>query len=401
MTMILLIDLDDTLLINDMDVFIPSYLQKLGAHMAEVHDPKVLIQQLLTATQSMLTNTDPSTTLKENFDRDFYPVLGIDYESTTAHIETFYKDRFPDLISCTQFVPSAKELVSKSLSDNLKVIVATNPLFPRTAITQRIEWAGLGDFIDDFELITSYEEYHFTKPNPAYYAEILARLGWPDEPIIMVGNDKELDIEAANKLGIATFWVNPDTNITHQNIMDGQPISAEGNLSEVFDFIKNSSKDHFKAQYKSTDSIIAILLSTPAALGSMLKDKYLNNVNENRINENWGIREILCHLRDVDLNINLPRIKMLLETENPFISSIEADAWAIDCEYHKQDPVKALDEFIEARKQILSLISEFDQETWQKSARHSIFGPTNMKELLQLSARHDRLHIQQIFPLLN
>jgi hypothetical protein len=255
----------------------------------------------------------------------------------------------------------------------------------------------LEDFIDEFEIITSYENFHFTKPNPAYYAEIIAQLGWPEEPIIMIGNDQELDIKAANKLGIATYWVNPNTNVIHPNIMDGQPASAEGDLSHVTHFLQNSPVEYFKSQFKSPDSIKAILLSTPAAIKSLLSQELGTKELEFKDIESWGFCEILCHLRDVDLEINIPRIKQILEKEDQFIAAIDADSWAIDREYSKQDSKQALTDFISARKELLSYISEFDEKSWQRTARHSIFGPTTMKELLQITARHDRLHIQQFY----
>ena len=73
-------------------------------------------------------------------------------------------------------------------------MIATNPLFPRTAIYQRLEWAGLPPDKYPFSLIPSYETFHFAKPNPTYFAEFLTISGWPDGPMIMVGNDLEHDI---------------------------------------------------------------------------------------------------------------------------------------------------------------------------------------------------------------
>jgi FMN phosphatase YigB (HAD superfamily) len=56
-------------------------------------------------------------------------------------------------------------------------------------------------------MIPSYETFHFAKPNPAYFAEFLAQLGWPKTPIVMVGNDVESDIGAARQLGLPVFWM--------------------------------------------------------------------------------------------------------------------------------------------------------------------------------------------------
>ena len=56
MSRILLVDLDDTLLNNDIDAFLPHYLKAFGAYVAEQVDPKKFTQTLLAATSMMVKN---------------------------------------------------------------------------------------------------------------------------------------------------------------------------------------------------------------------------------------------------------------------------------------------------------------------------------------------------------
>ena len=70
------------------------------------------------------------------------------------------------------------------------------------ATASRIRWAGLTP--EDFELITTYENIGCCKPNPAYYQEILRRLGAEPGDCLMVGNDTGEDM-IAETLGIKTF----------------------------------------------------------------------------------------------------------------------------------------------------------------------------------------------------
>ena len=86
------------------------------------------------------------------------------------------------------------------------MVLATNPIFPRIATENRIRWAGLGP--DDFALITTYENSTYCKPNPAYYREILEKLGRKAEECLMVGNDVVED-GAAQRLGIPVFFLTP------------------------------------------------------------------------------------------------------------------------------------------------------------------------------------------------
>ena len=51
--MILLLDLDDTLLGNPMDAFLPGYLQGLAARMAPYAEPDKLVKYLMAGTRQM------------------------------------------------------------------------------------------------------------------------------------------------------------------------------------------------------------------------------------------------------------------------------------------------------------------------------------------------------------
>jgi len=379
-----------------MDTFIPAYLHALGQHLAEFGDPNELITKLLKATQTMMENNSPGTTLKEKFDQTYYPQIGIDYNELHPVIEDFYSNCFPSLQSLTKSRKDAIELVQKAFMRGYEVAVATNPVFPRTAINQRLEWGDLSPEIYNFATITSYEDFHFAKPNPAYFAEILAQIGWPELPVIMIGNDINADINPAKELGLATFWINQN-NDSHKKLIKNEPPSGTGELVEFLDWIDEKPLDHFHPQFESQSAITAILKSTPAALGTitqgMSPKEWSLKVNPNE----WSPTEVICHLRDVDNEIYLPRIKKILSTENSFIEAIDADKWAEERKYHEQNGESALQEFIKYRIELLEILETTHNGQWKKETRHTIFGPTTLLELNRISARHDRLHIQQLF----
>ena len=52
-----------------------------------------------------------------------------------------------------------------------KVVVATNPMFPETAILQRVQWAGFPEDGAGFDLVTTIENSHATKAHSEYYSE--------------------------------------------------------------------------------------------------------------------------------------------------------------------------------------------------------------------------------------
>ena len=115
----------------------------------------------------------------------------------------------------------------------LRVALATNPIFPAVATESRIRWAGLEP--EDFELYTTYESNGYCKPNPAYYREVAAKLGVDPAQCLMVGNDVEEDMEAAEQTGMRVFLLT-DCLINREN----RDISAypHGSFSQLMVFSK-------------------------------------------------------------------------------------------------------------------------------------------------------------------
>ncbi len=107
----------------------------------------------------------------------------------------------------TEKWPAAVELVRTAFAKRLQVVIATNPMFPRTAVETRLEWAGVPASDFPYTLITTYENMHAVKPHQAYYQEILDKVGCKAENALMVGDDWQRDIEPAAALGLFTYWI--------------------------------------------------------------------------------------------------------------------------------------------------------------------------------------------------
>ena len=203
----LLLDLDGTLLQNDMEQFVPAYLEAAGRFLGNRIAPERLIRELLRATKIMAANGGDGATNEEVFAATFYPAVGVNRAELEPLFMRFYSEEFPRLRRFTQTVAEAPKLVRWAFESDLKVVVATNPLFPRTAIEQRLEWAGVGVDAHPYALVTTYENMHASKESPAYYGEILDRIGCDPRACLMVGDDWVWDIEHSTDLGLKAWWV--------------------------------------------------------------------------------------------------------------------------------------------------------------------------------------------------
>lgn len=201
----LLFDLDGTLIQNSMETFLPPYFSALTRKLAGVVPPSKFMAQLQASTRVMRANDDPTRTNAEVFAADFFPKIGLPREQLMPLLDEFYAQEFRDLRVFVKPMEEAREIVARAFELRYPVVIATAPVFPRTAIQQRLEWGNLGDF--GYALITDYETMHASKPNPQYYREIAARVECAPDECVMIGNDVAQDILPARRAGMKTFWI--------------------------------------------------------------------------------------------------------------------------------------------------------------------------------------------------
>ena len=202
MTKAILFDLDGTLLPMDQEVFVRDYLGRMAAFLApHGYDPQSLIKAVWAGTGAMVKN-DGKALNEDVFWYVFNSILGRDAKQDLALFEEFYRTEFQKAKDSCGFNPAAVEAIRQIKDMGYRLILATNPLFPAIATYSRIRWAGLNP--EDFELVTTYENSRFCKPNPDYYREILGKIALDGSQCLMVGNDVGEDM-IAGTLGMKTF----------------------------------------------------------------------------------------------------------------------------------------------------------------------------------------------------
>ena len=380
-----LIDLDDTLLDNKMEVFLPAYFHKLGEYLSDRVDPGHMLSELLAGTQQMLINQDPTRTLERAFSDHFYPAIGFEEEPMRQHIERFYREVFPTLKSLTAKRPQARPFLDQLIERGLDLVVATNPLFPRLAVDERLRWAGTPSEEVPFSIVTTYENCHFAKPHPEYYAEILGLLGLAPQDAVMIGNDPAGDLAPARLLGMPTFHLSPDPD---EDFTGGSFEQAQTWLDEAGQSQRENAK--------SPEAILARARGHLAALLSMLEgvegDLWETSLGEGE----WSIAEIMCHQRDVEREVHLDRLTLMLAEPEAHLVGEDTDVWAVERQYDCQPGAEAYSDFIENRLELIDRLSSLEPEDWERTARHTFLGPIHLNEVMAIANDHDTIHLAQI-----
>jgi len=387
MSLTLLFDLDDTLLDTNIEVFIPAYFQALSEHLAPFVSANVMLPALIAGMRLMMDSEDPSRTLQDAFEDDFYKKLGIPKNDLVKVLEDFYDNIFPKIESKTTRRADAAPLIDWAFSKGYRVAIATDPLFPCKATHHRLRWAGLDPA--QFEIISSFENFHFSKTHSAYYAEMLGQLGWHDGPVLMVGNDVERDLAPANRLGLKTYFIDGDSA--------SSPAfeAGRGKLADLRPWLESTDLSTLEPSYKSPDAVVAIMQSTPAVLRSITASIAKEKWGQEPSRDDWAMNEIVCHLRDTEREIHQVQLNLMLAREDAFIPRPDNSVWASERDYLHVDGTLAMQEFTTARMETLDLIKSVDSGVWSRKARHAIFGPTDFLEVCSFMADHDRMHVGQ------
>ncbi len=202
----ILFDMDGTLVPMDMQVFINSFMEKLLKKLEYLGVPsETAMKNTWKGIKAMVEND--GTQLNEAVFRSTY--LELYGEETTQEIMEktieFYQDEFCLVKSDVGENPLAKEAVRLAHEKADIVILATNPFFPMVAQKERLRWVDLDT--SDFDLITSYENSNFCKPNPNYFLMICEKMGLNPSECLMIGNDEREDMKTAAAAGMDGYLI--------------------------------------------------------------------------------------------------------------------------------------------------------------------------------------------------
>lgn len=225
-------DLDGTLLPCDLDIFTKAYFTELAKVLAPYgYGKEELVAAIWGGTKKMYKN-DGTKTNRDVFWESFAESAKSDVKKAEEICDAFYTREFHNARAVCGENPLAAEAVKAARDAADVVVCATNPIFPMAGQLTRLSWVGLDG--DMFDLITSYETQRFCKPNPAYYKVICENFGLDPADVLMVGNDEDEDMFAAQSLGMDTYLVT-DCLISRGN---GPYEGKCGTFAEMVDFLR-------------------------------------------------------------------------------------------------------------------------------------------------------------------
>ncbi len=133
----------------------------------------------------------------------------------------------------------------------------------------------------------------------------------------------------------------------------------------------------------------------PAVLGALLADLDPPAWRARPAPSEWAPVEIVCHLRDEEVEDFRARLRVAVEGGTSF-APIDPERWAVERRYLEDDGPRALAAFLERRATTLEALVAIGPAQLTATVAHRRTGGLSGLDILAAWVAHDRLHLTQL-----
>ena len=139
----------------------------------------------------------------------------------------------------------------------------------------------------------------------------------------------------------------------------------------------------------------AQLARLPVALNALLIDLDPADWRARPAAHQWAPIEIVCHLRDEEVEDFGARLRVVLDGGTRF-TPIDPERWVEDRRYRDTDPTDALTALRDRRTATVDFLGSVRPERLSSALDHPRLGQLSGVDLLAAWVAHDRLHLAQL-----
>jgi len=162
-----------------------------------------------------------------------------------------------------------------------------------------------------------------------------------------------------------------ESHLFHQLVTDGGILMA-------------SVEEQMARMQRTADDFAAAIKGVSDAMLSKRPDE-----------KNWSAKEALCHVRDTEESF-MVRFQSMMEMDEPKFPAADADRWATERQYQRNDASEALQAFRVRREETLRFLRGLRPEHWDRGGVHATRGRMTVKDFVGLMAGHDDNHLHHL-----
>lgn len=144
------------------------------------------------------------------------------------------------------------------------------------------------------------------------------------------------------------------------------------------------------------NELALVLAATPERIQSMLHNLSDEQLRQRTAAGEFSMVESVCHLRDIEAEGYLPRIKRILNEDGPVLPDIDGGRLALERGYNEQDVHEALRAFTRARTESTNALLNLAPDELTREGMLEGVGTVKLQELLVMMREHDSAHLLQM-----
>ncbi len=142
--------------------------------------------------------------------------------------------------------------------------------------------------------------------------------------------------------------------------------------------------------------LVAALRATPARVAELARGLDAERLRRRPTEGEWSMKEVMAHLRDLERDLFLPRLRRILEEERPRFESFDPEAWARSRDHREGSFEADLEEFTAARARTLAFLEALPDSAVARVGLSGHFGPVTLAQYATHIADHDLEHLGQL-----
>ncbi len=138
--------------------------------------------------------------------------------------------------------------------------------------------------------------------------------------------------------------------------------------------------------------LITFLEETPDVIRHLGRDLADGSLRLKPSAKEFSMLEHICHLRDIEQEGYVVRIRKLLTESRPSLPDIDGERLAAERDYNSQNFGEALQGFVDARGANIHTIKSLSPDQLTRSGAFENVGPVTLEKLLLMMREHDEDH---------
>lgn len=144
------------------------------------------------------------------------------------------------------------------------------------------------------------------------------------------------------------------------------------------------------------NQLLGELAATPTRVQRLIENLSEEQLRRRPANGEFSLAESVCHLRDIEAEGYLPRIRRVLNEERPFLPDLDGGRLAIEREYNQQNANEAARAFSQARAESTHTLAGVGLAESSREGTLAGVGDISLQGLLTMMCEHDTEHLRQM-----